>query len=198
MIISQQDFQQLINQANQEEDYSVLVRKYLFHGIPFVFSDREGDYYEFRAAIASKWDVRFHDVLILGSAKLGYSYFKKTTFSIESDIDVSIVSSDLFEKYVKAVSDLQYQIDRGKLRMTQREMERYNLFLKYLVKGWMRPDLLPPIMNEFLNKDKWFEYFKSISYGKSQVGDYKIAAGLFKNYDYMEKYYVESLKASKR
>lgn len=198
MIISQQDFQQLINQANQEEDYSVLVRKYLFHGIPFVFSDREGDYYEFRAAIASKWDVRFHDVLILGSAKLGYSYFKKTTFSIESDIDVSIVSSDLFEKYVKAVSDLQYQIDRGKLRMTQREMERYNLFLKYLVKGWMRPDLLPPIMNEFLNKDKWFEYFKSISYGKSQVGNYKIAAGLFKNYDYMEKYYVESLKASKR
>lgn len=198
MLISQHDFQQLINQANNEEDYSVLVRKYLFHGIPFVFNEREGDYYEFRAAIASKWDVRFHDVLILGSAKLGYSYYKKTQFSMDSDIDVSIVSADLFEKYVKTVSDLQYQIDRGKVRLTKKEMDRYNIFLKYLVKGWMRPDLLPPIMDDYLNQDNWFEYFKSISYGKSQVGNYKIAAGLFKNFDYMERYYVESLKASKQ
>lgn len=117
---------------------------------------------------------------------------------MDSDIDVSIVSADLFEKYVKTVSDLQYQIDKGKVRMTQSEMGKYNQFLKYLVKGWMRPDLLPPIMNEYLNKDNWFEYFRSISYGKSQVGNFKIAAGLFKNFDYMERYYVESLKASKQ
>lgn len=198
MIISQEDFQSLINQARNDEDYSQLVRKYLFHGIPFVFDSRESDYYDFRARIATRWDVRFHEVLILGSAKLGYSYYKKTLFSLDSDIDVAIVSLDLFELFEKEISNVQYQIDKGMITMTAYEEEQYFKFLKYLVKGWMRPDLLPRGMGGIINKDNWFEYFRSISYGKSQVGDYKISAGLFKNFDYMEKYYVESLKASKQ
>lgn len=197
MLISQMDFQLLIDKANDNKDYSSLVRKYLFHGLPYVFEDRENDYYDFRALIANRWNVRFHEVLILGSAKLGYSFYKKTPFSIESDIDVSIVNSYLFEQFVQSISEVQYQIDSGKLRMTMDESKQYSRFLKYLVKGWMRPELLPSNMTGIINKDNWFEFFRSISYGKSQVGNYKISAGLFKNFDYMERYYVESLKASR-
>ena len=198
MLISLSDFQTLINQANNYSDYSSLVRKYLFHGLPFVFNNRENEYYDFRATIANKWNVRFHEVMILGSAKLGFSYYKKTEFSLDSDIDVSIVNPRLFEEFVNAVSDIQYQMDRGQITMTQEEHKIYFRFLKYMVKGWMRPDLLPANMTGIINKDNWFDYFRSISHGKSQVGDYKISAGLFKNYDYMEKYYVESLIASKQ
>ena len=198
MLISQVDFQKLIDQADSYEDYSVLVRKYLFHGIPFVFENRESEYYDFRAEIANQWNVRFHEVLILGSAKLGYSYYKRTPFSLNSDIDVSIVNPWLFEEFVKAIADIQYQIDRSKIRMTHEGMIEYNRFLKYMVKGWMRPDLLPANMKGIFNRDSWFKYFKSISYEKSKAGDYKISAGLFKNFDYMERYYVESLKASKK
>ena len=198
MLISQFDFQLLINQANSFEDYSSLVRKYLFHGLPFVFDNRESDYYDFRATVASKWNVRFHEVLILGSAKLGYSYYKKTSFSLDSDIDVSIVNPMLFEEFVKATADVQYQIERGKIRMTTEEKEKYDKYLRYLVKGWMRPDFLPAKMSGIFDRKNWFDYFRSLSYGRSQVGDYKIAAGLFKNFDYMEKYYVESLNASKQ
>ena len=104
----------------------------------------------------------------------------------------------MFEEFVNAVSDIQYQMDRGQITMTQEEHKIYFRFLKYMVKGWMRPDLLPANMTGIINKDNWFDYFRSISHGKSQVGDYKISAGLFKNYDYMEKYYVESLIASKQ
>lgn len=198
MLINQEDFQALINQASTYADYSAMVRKYLFHGIPHVFENRESDYYDFRAAIADRWRVRFHEVMILGSAKLGFSYYKKTLFSLDSDIDVSIVSPILFEKFVEALSKEQYKMDKGLVRMTQKEKEKYNTFLRYLVKGWVRPDLLPMGMNGIIDQDKWFEYFRSISYGKSQVGNYKIAAGVFKNYDYMEKYYVESIKSAKQ
>lgn len=197
MLIKLDDFQILINQANSYSDYLALVRKYLFHGTPFVFNNRESDYYDFRAAIADHWGVRFHEVMILGSAKLGYSYFKKTVFSLDSDIDVSIVSPILFEQFVNAISKVQYKMDKGLIRMTQEEYKTYMKFLKFLVKGWMRPELLPAKMGGIIDQDKWFEYFRSISHGKSSVGNFKIAAGLFKNYDYMERYYVESLKSSK-
>ncbi len=197
MLVSLNDFQKLINQANSDEDYSVLVRKYLFHGIPFIFNNRESDYYDFRAEIANQWKVRFHEVLIVGSAKLGYSYYKKTQFTLNSDIDVAIVNPCLFENFVNAVAEIQYKIDRSEIRMTQGSMTEYNRFLKYMIKGWMRPDLLPAYMKGIFNKDNWFKYFNSISYGKSLAGDYKISAGLFKNFDYMEKYYVESLKRSR-
>ena len=198
MVITQSDFQLLINGASTYDDYASIVRKYLFHGLPYVFDNRENEYYDFRAAIATKWGVRFHEVLIIGSAKLGYSYYKKTKFTLDSDIDVSIVNPALFEKFVKAISEIQYKLEKSQLRMTVGEQKKYGKFLGYLVKGWMRPDLLPERMTGDINKDKWFEYFRSISHGKSPVGDYKISAGLFKNFDYMERYYVESLKASKQ
>lgn len=62
-----------------------------------------------------------------------------------------------------------------------------------MIKGWMRPDKLPvSIQNETI-KDDWFNYFRSISNGKSSVGNYSVSGGLFKNYFYLEKYYTESL-----
>lgn len=57
----------------------------------------------------------------------------------------------------------------------------------------MRPDMLPVQIKNRAIKNEWFEFFKSISYGKSSVGDYKVAGGLFKNYSYLEEYYIESL-----
>jgi hypothetical protein len=53
-------------------------------------------------------------------------------------------------------------------------------------------------MNAF--KDDWFEFFRSISYGKSEVGNYKVNAGVFKSYQHLEDYTFEgiiNLKKSK-
>ena len=77
--------------------------------------------------------------------------------------------------------------------MTQEELYSYNIFLQYLIKGWMRPDKLPTKLQLLSMKKEWFEFFKSISYGKSSVGNFKVNGGLFKNYQYMEMYYTESI-----
>lgn len=76
MFIQLDDLEKRIQEANSNDMYINIVRKYLFHGTPFVFSERENDYFDFREAIARHWGINFHDVLILGSAKLGYSYLK--------------------------------------------------------------------------------------------------------------------------
>ena len=151
-----------------------------------MFDNREEDYFEFRNTIAKHFGIGFHEVFIVGSSKLGYSYHKDSTFSLESDIDVVLVNENLFESFYYNVCEYQYGIDNGLVTITQAERTVYNQFLKYLVQ------------NSAI-KSEWFNFFESISYGKSPVGNYKVSGGLFKNYNYLEKYYTDSIyKALKR
>lgn len=183
-----------ISNASSNEDFLRIVRKYLIHGVPFVFKDNPELYYDFREQIARHWNVGFQEVLIMGSGKLGYSYHKNSKFSFESDIDVAIVNPRLFEDFYKAIKDFQYRKDQGIEILTSHEEKEYNEFLAYMIKGWMRPDKLPMKISGKLSKQEWFNYFKSISYENNLAGNYKVSAGLFKNFDYMEYYYLNSLK----
>lgn len=110
-------------------------RKYVLHGTPYIFLNREDEYYEFRKRIANKFNVAFNEVFITSSAKLGFSPFKEKEFDYDSDIDVAIVSNRLY-----------------------------------------------------------FEFFQSISYDQSEVGDYKVSAGVFKGYFYLEEYTISGLR----
>ncbi|MET3128199.1 putative nucleotidyltransferase [Arcicella rosea] len=192
--MTEEEIKEIIKRADTFEKRLIFTQKYLFHGIPEVFRNREDDYFEFRNRIANKFNVGFHEVFIVGSAKLGFSYFKGTQFNYDSDIDVVIVNEKLFETFYLKISDYQYQLDRQQRTVALRELNIYNKFLKYLVKGWMRPDKLPTSFQVDLLKSEWFNFFESLSYNRSEVGNYKVSAGLFKNYDYLEKYYTKSVE----
>lgn len=192
-MIDKDSLLQKIKNCKEIRDYIKIVRKYLIHGIPFVFEGNENGYYDFRSMIASHWNVGFHEVLILGSGKLGYSYHKDSTFSLESDIDVAIVNEKLFEDFYMVIRDFQYDIQNGKITLSDYEIKQYNIFLQYMIKGWMRPDKLPSKLCGKFSKKQWFEYFTSISNNQNPAGNYKISAGLFKNFNYMEMYYVDTL-----
>lgn len=189
-----ENFKEVIKESSDSVKRLIFIQKFLFHGIPSVFKNREDDYFEFRNRIANKFGVGFHEVFIVGSAKLGFSYYKDTQFSYDSDIDVVIVNEKLFEEFYLKISDYQYQLDRQYKTVDLKELKIYNVFLRYLVKGWMRPDKLPTSFQVDLLKSEWFDFFESISYDRSEVGNYKVAAGLFKNYEYLEKYYIKSVE----
>ena len=82
--------------------------------------------------------------------------------------------------------------DTGK-PITVGEDEMYRNFLKYFIKGWIRPDLIPSSFEIEVIRTKWFEYFKSISNGKTEIGNYKVSAGLFKDYDFFENYHLKTI-----
>ncbi|WP_375103255.1 hypothetical protein ACDZ28_26710 [Paenibacillus sp. RS8] len=183
----------LLSTTNQEERIH-FARKHFFHGIPFVFKDREDQYFEFRSKIARQFNLNFGEVFIVGSAKFGFSYIKGTEFSYESDIDVVLVNEQLFEHFYQKISEYQYQMDRFHHTISLDEKKQYNKFLRYLVKGWMRPDLLPYSFQIEILKKEWFNFFNSISNGKSEVGNYEVKAGLYKGYYYLEKYYMNGIE----
>jgi hypothetical protein len=119
---------------------------------------------------------------------------KGTEFSLNSDIDVVLVSSVKFEEILAVIRDYDYAIGQGKVVLDIQTKKQYYKFLRYLTRGWMRPDLLPYNLQEGQLQGAWLKFFESISYGKSVVGNYKVTAGLFKSYAYMERYYLSSIE----
>lgn len=192
--MTKEKFDLLLSTCNGYSDILDFARKYIIHGTPYVFNEREDEYYDFRDRISKKFNIEYYQVYIVGSGKLGFSYLKGTNFGYDSDIDVAIVSEELYNVYLKHVRNFQYALERSKERLVEEEYKNYIKFLKYMAKGWMRPDLLPAKMEEVDIKTEWFDFFKNISYGRSEVGNYKVNAGVYKNYNYLEYYTVNSLQ----
>lgn len=170
-------------------------RRRILHGTPAVFNGDEDAYYSFRKRIADQFSISFHEVFITGSAKLGFSPRKRTTFSYDSDIDVAIISAELYDRIMSSIYDYQMELRENRKAVSVNEINRYHQFLEYGAMGWMRPDLLPTSFQVQTLKDNWFEYFKSISYGSSEVGNYKVTAGAFKSYSHLERYVVSGFQS---
>lgn len=184
-----------ILELKNEDEKKIFTQKYFFHGIPFVFSNKEDEYYYFRKRISDQFEIGFYEVMIVGSSKFGFSPYKFTPFNLNSDIDVVLFNENLFDYFFELVSEYQYRIRNQKLFLTTEQTKDYRKFLKYFVMGWMRPDLLPQNTKDFKEiKQSWDKFFKSISYSKSEVGNYKVKGGLFKSYYYAEKYYRSSIE----
>ncbi|EOB2874311.1 hypothetical protein ACIL2K_001382 [Vibrio vulnificus] len=168
-------------------------RKYVLHGTPHVFKERENDFYEFRKKIASKFDISFHEIYITGSGKLGFSPFKRKVFDYDSDIDVAIISPSLFENIMWDISKYQMRFRKARATVQEHELEMYHEFLEYVALGWVRPDKLPISFQMGSVKSDWFDFFNTLSYGRSEVGNYKVSAGVFKSYQHLENYIVSGL-----
>jgi len=189
------EFLDLLAAIHGEEDLLDFCRRRNLHGTPFVFEGNEDAYYSFRDRIAKNFDISFIDVYVTGSAKLGFSPHKEKPFDLDSDIDVAIISSDLYEKFMMEIHGFQMELRQNRRAISERELGRYHDFLEYGAIGWMRPDLLPTAFRIQTLKDEWFNFFKSISYGASEVGDYKVSAGAFKSYKHLELYSLSGLRS---
>jgi len=163
-------------------------RKRFLHGVPKMFYKNEDAYYEFRKRIAEKFNISFHEVYITGSAKLGFSPLKRKYFDYESDVDVAIISLKLFDRFMETIREYQMSLRESRRAVSYKELYMYHGFLEYTAIGWIRPDKLPFSFRVTELRDDWFEFFKSISYGNSEIGNYKISAGVFKTYDHFERY----------
>lgn len=137
-------------------------------------------YFQLRQEIAKKFHVHPNEVLVVGSAKLGFSIApnkKYRHFGEKSDIDVVIVSDALFSQVWSTV----YSFWRDNIIWDTEEE-----FKKYLFRGWIRPDKLPP-SNKFNFSKDWWEFFREIT-ASGQFGPYKISGALYKNWTFLESY----------
>jgi len=188
-----EDFYDELKDKKTDDGVLDLCRKHVLHGTPHVFYSRDEEYYEFRKRIANKFGIPFNEIYITGSGKLGFSPFKCKVFDYDSDIDVAIVSEDLFDEIMHKISSYQMRLRQNREVIRLDELKMYHSFLEYTALGWIRPDKLPLSFQMKAIKDDWFNFFESISYGKSEVGNYKVSAGVFKSYRHLEGYTLEGI-----
>lgn len=192
--------EEFLNQLEMTENDQSLVdfcRRRTLHGTPAIFRGNEDAYYSFRKRIADEFGINFHEIFITGSAKLGFSPHKRKIFDFDSDIDVALISSTLYDQLMDFIHDYQMELRENRKAVSTDEIRRYHKFLEYSAIGWMRPDLLPTSFQVDQLKNNWFAFFDSLSHGKSEVGNYKVTAGAFKSYGHLERYAVSGLRSLK-
>jgi len=111
---------------------SELINKYYLSGSAFALDDNK--HYKLRQSIADYFKVDYPQVFIVGSAKLGFSIKPKRRFKPfydQSDIDIVVVSSCLFEKIWKEV--FLFEKNGG-------YWSKMKDFKNYHFQGWIRLD----------------------------------------------------------
>jgi hypothetical protein len=125
------------------------------------------------------------DIFVVGSAKLGFSISPKKRYRLfgdQSDIDIAIVSHDLYERVWHETHEY---MNSGAYWHNKREFERY------LAWGWIRPDKLPGGPT-FEFTDMWWNFFRSLQQSR-RYGPYKIAAAVYHDMSFLTKYQMGSV-----
>ncbi|MDY6867420.1 MAG: hypothetical protein SVT56_05885 [Chloroflexota bacterium] len=157
---------------------SFMVQKYITYGDCYALN--QSQYFELKSIIANEYHLHPSQVLIVGSGKLGFSLVKRKRyhgFNSDSDIDVAIVSPDLFDRIWLEV------FNYWKARYFWPEEEK---FRSYLFRGWIRPDKLPP-SSIFEISHNWWEFFRELTNSQT-FGPFSIKAGLYKAWHFLECY----------
>lgn len=193
--------------------YEEVFQKHIVDGSSYFFDNIIKDLskeYKTKSIISSYFSIPIHEIKIVGSAKLGFSLnpsnlFNKfdslyeTTKKIKdkSDIDIAIISNELFDtigmtvfnftnSYNQKWSKNEYYFDD---RLLKFKVPICYKFFEYYTKGWFRPDFKPPGF-DFCFKGTYEEMQREI------LSTYKrkVNIGLYKNWFYFKEYHINNLK----
>ena len=154
----------------------IVFQKYFAFGDSYILTQEL--YFELKHDISVKLGVHSTQVILVGSAKLGFSIAPNKRyqhFRDESDLDVAIISQALFDELWSIAFD--YWNVAG-------DWYRGAHFRDYLFRGWLRPDYLPPTVQL---ANEWFEYFRQLT-ASQKFGPFKISAGVYKSWRFLERY----------
>ena len=174
-------FQQaLVAEASDE----AIVEQFVLHGQSFAVDDSAS--FQIKQRIAQQFGLNvLTDIFVVGSAKLGFSISPRKRwkhFGDQSDVDVAIVSHDLYETVWHEVHDY---------AMSGAYWPEREKFIKYLFQGWIRPDYLPSTKS-FPFSSQWWEFFRGLK-AQQLAGPYKIAAGLYHDFHFLKKYHATAV-----
>ena len=162
-------------------------------------SDPSRDYDEVKKLIARRLGLHSNEIAIVGSAKTGFSVSPTEKmfrdFCSESDnpkeisdIDIGIVSADLFHKLWKAYFEISY---KGGIPDSMKKYLRKSVFQKFIM-----------INREIIDHPNLIEWFQKIDpcladlqtvYGISHEINYRV----YESWDAMSKYHINGLNKLK-
>jgi hypothetical protein len=157
----------------ENKSYNEIARKvYLAYPTKALINDEERQYEIFND-ISCHFSIPIMSIQVVGSAKVGKSFHKNRDFIPgESDLDVAIIDSGLFARYMELVFKISKGYSDRVCFPVKDDRSTFDEYLSYLSKGIFRPDLMPTCReraewNQFFGRlsAKHSELFKSINAG---------------------------------
>jgi len=197
-----EDFAQVVQRT---DDLTPVVSDVVFGGIPHVF-ESDPDAWDFlRGGLSSALACEQEDVLVVGSAKMGYSLAPRKygrPFLATSDIDVIVISAALYDEVWHAVLKWHYR-RRHRLPPPDRawdEQRRDDMYWGYLnpvgfkYRGLTRSAQLRPAMRV---STAWFNAFQGLSRTPAFAGR-KVNGRLYRTRQHALSYHDHGLRELKR
>ncbi len=178
-----------------------LVDRWLLGGAVYAFDDKPEDAEMLASHLATKLHTAQENIRIVGSAKLGFSLSPDSfsrSFGEDSDIDVIVVDSALFDAAWHSILRWNYPHRRDRLITPDfrfREARSREIYW-----GWMEPDqvqfahvsytsLLGPVQEL---KARWFEAFRSLG-RHPNFARRDVSGRLYRTWDFARLYHENGL-----
>lgn len=164
------------------------IHEWLFSSDPYAYRQSKGGFSAFRTELATLLDIHAAEMIMVGSAQLGFSLNPKKllrSFIDESDLDVVVVSSELFDA---AWKDL-LERSAGIQQLEAEDRRRFKKTQENFFRGYLRPDLLPTGCG--LVKD-WFPRLAG-PFRCPVAARHPVKAWLFKSWWHAEHFYRDGI-----
>jgi hypothetical protein len=200
---------QLKEDLASDMDAEQVFQKHVVDGSSYYFSLADSninDEYCLRQDIARACQASINDVVIIGSAKLGFSVkdnsfrefdskFQETGRAKDrSDVDLAIVNSRLFETVTEEIFHLSCHFQSDWIKQHWQTNQYYladrklfREYTKYLARGWLRPDFLP---NVYLSEVLWRP---ACTHWSAKLGR-NVNVGIYSNWTYLKHYHMDHLE----
>lgn len=174
----------------------MVVQKYLLDGSSYFFdNDNSTDEFQFKKDIAKSLDVHLREIAIVGSGKLGFSIkpdkiepsffpFNKFDNNKKSDLDIAIVSSELFD--LQLIRLFEYTSQYGNQELWSKKTDR-NSLARYILKGWLKPDFIPKLY-KISDKIQEVQSIYKVKFGRD------INIGIYKSWYFFENYHINNIR----
>lgn len=184
-------------------------QKHVVDGASYFFKDRLQQVdveYELRHELANSLDVSINDVVIVGSAKLGFSlktdkfyefdyrYSRSGNPRDQSDIDIAVVNRKLYDTTIEQIFHLSRHFERDWMHQHWRMNAFYKVpsdlhvkYALYLAKGWLRPDYLP---SSFYDVARWRPICENWYHRLLR----KVSLGFYSDWTYLKHYQMDNLE----
>jgi hypothetical protein len=183
---SKDEFSELLD----SRDHAKIVEELLVAGLPFAFRDSPADYDTLRVTLSAALHLPADAMTVVGSGRIGFSLSPEkygTPFLPDSDLDVVVVSAELFDiawfdllrlgrKYFSLEKKVQSWIDTHK--------ENHIFF------GFIVPDRLPGAV---AISPAWFRTFKGLARNPSLAGR-DVNGRLYRTWDHVRVHQLYSLR----
>jgi hypothetical protein len=183
---SKDEFAKLLD----SRDHTRIVEELLITGVPFAFQNSPADYDLLRTTLGSALQLSEKEVTVVGSGRIGFSLSPDkygTPFLPASDLDVAVVSSELFDvawfdllrlgrRYLRLDKGVQAWIDTHK---------ENNIYFGFII-----PDRLPGAV---AISPTWFRIFKGLARHPSLSGR-DVNGRLYRTWNHVQIHQLYSLR----